>query len=137
MRASTVTLLSTRRVSDPRETTRAVFQAGLKHVGETGRVSAVPQFPLVRRDIALVAEASVKNADIESVIRKNGGRELTKAEIFDIFKSKELKDGRRSLAYALEFRSPERTLTDDEVGRAFQRIVDALKATAGIEVRES
>ena len=109
----------------------------LKHVGETGRVSAVPQFPLVRRDIALVAEASVKNADIESVIRKNGGRELTKAEIFDIFKSKELKDGRRSLAYALEFRSPERTLTDDEVGRAFQRIVDALKATAGIEVRES
>jgi len=109
----------------------------LKHVGETGRVSAVPQFPLVRRDIALVADASVKNADIESVIRKNGGRELTKTEIFDIFKSKELGAGKRSIAYALEFRSPERTLTDDEVGRDFQRIVDALKATAGIEVRES
>ena len=109
----------------------------LKHVGETGRVSAVPQFPLVRRDIALVADSSVKNADIESVIRKNGGRELTKTEIFDIFKSKELGAGKRSVAYALEFRSPERTLTDDEVGRDFQRIVDALKATAGIEVRES
>ena len=109
----------------------------LKHVGETGKVSAVPQFPLVRRDIALVAEASVKNADVENVIRKNGGRELSKAEIFDIFKSKDLKDGKRSLAYALEFRSAERTLTDEEVGRAFQRIVDALKATAGIEVRES
>ena len=38
---------------------------------------------------------------------------------------------------ALEFRSVEKTLTDDEVGRTFQRIVDALKATAGIEVRES
>ncbi len=109
----------------------------LKHVGETGRVSSVPQFPLVRRDIALVAEASVKNADVENVIKKNGGRELTKVQIFDIFKSKDLKDGRRSLAYALEFRSAERTLTDEEVGRAFQRIVDALKATAGIEVRES
>ena len=109
----------------------------LKHVGETGRVSAVPQFPLVRRDIALVADSSVKNADIETVIRKNGGRELTKTEIFDIFKSKELGAGKRSVAYALEFRSPERTLTDDEVGRDFQRIVDALKATAGIEVRES
>ncbi|MBO7206973.1 MAG: hypothetical protein J6W10_05110, partial [Kiritimatiellae bacterium] len=44
---------------------------------------------------------------------------------------------RRSLAYSLEFRSPEKTLTDDEVGRPFQRIVEALGATAGIEVRDN
>ena len=41
-----------------------------------------------------------------------------------------------SRAYSLEFRSPERTLTDDEVGKAFQRVVDALKTAGGIEVRE-
>ena len=109
----------------------------LRKVDEVGKVSAVPQFPLVRRDIALVAAADVTNEAIVRVIRKNGGKELTKVAIFDIFKSKELKDGRRSLAYALEFRSSEKTLTDEEVGRTFQRIVDALKATAGIEVRES
>jgi phenylalanyl-tRNA synthetase beta chain len=109
----------------------------LKRVDELGRVSAVPQFPLVRRDIALVAEKSVTHESIERVIRKSGGKELTRVALFDIFKAKDLKDGRRSLAYALEFRSAERTLTDDEVGKAFARIVDALKATAGIEVRES
>ena len=109
----------------------------LKKVGEVGRVSAVPQFPLVRRDIALVAAADVTNAALVKVIRQNGGRELTKVAVFDIFKGKELRDGRRSLAYALEFRSPERTLTDEEVGRTFQRIVDALRATAGVEVRAS
>ncbi len=109
----------------------------LKRVNEVGKVSAVPQFPLVRRDIALVAAANVTNDDVVKIIRKNGGKDLTKAEVFDIFKSKELKDGARSLAYALEFRSAERTLTDEEVGRAFQRICDALKATAGVEVRES
>jgi phenylalanyl-tRNA synthetase beta chain len=109
----------------------------LKHVGEVGRVTPVPQFPLVRRDIALVAAADVTNDALVKVIRKNGGRELTKVAIFDIFKSRELKDGRRSLAYALEFRSPEKTLTDEEVGRSFQRIVEALQATAGVEVRES
>ena len=43
----------------------------------------------------------------------------------------------RSLAYALEFRSAEKTLTDEEVGAAFRQIVDALKAADGIEVRES
>ena len=108
-----------------------------KKVNEVGKVSAVPQFPLVRRDIALVAAADVTNDTVVKTIRKNGGKELVKVAIFDIFKSKDLKDGRRSLAYALEFRSAERTLTDEEVGRTFQRIVEALKATPGIEVRES
>ncbi len=109
----------------------------LKRVNEVGKVSAVPQFPLVRRDVALVAAAGVTNDDVVKIIRKNGGKDLTKVGVFDIFKSKELKDGARSLAYALEFRSAERTLTDEEVGRAFQRICDALKATDGVEVREN
>ena len=105
------------------------LKALLKNVGAVGKVSAVPQFPSVKRDIALKVAKDVTNATIESVIRKNGGKELVMVEIFDIFKD--------SRAYALEFRSAEKTLTDDEVGKTFQRIVDALKATAGIEVRES
>ena len=109
----------------------------LKSTSAVGKVSAVPQFPSVSRDIALVAAKDVTHDAVANVIRKNGGKELVKVELFDIFKSKELKDGKRSLAYALEFRSPEKTLTDDEVGKVFQRIVDALKATAGVEVRES
>ncbi len=104
-------------------------KALLKKFDEVGRVSAVPSFPSVRRDIALVDRGGVPNAQIVETIRKNGGKELVKVELFDVFKD--------SRAYALEFRSAEKTLTDDEVGRTFQRIVDALKATAGIEVRES
>ena len=57
--------------------------------------------------------------------------------LFDIFKPKDAPKGTRSLAYSLEFRSAERTLTDAEVAKSFQRVVDALKATEGIEVRES
>ena len=100
----------------------------LKNFAAVGKVSAVPQFPSVTRDIALKVAKDVTNEAIVKVIRKNGGRELTKVELFDIFKE--------SRAYSLEFRSAEKTLTDDEVGVIFQRIVEALKATAGIEVRE-
>ena len=100
----------------------------LKNFAAVGKVSAVPQFPSVRRDIALKVAKGVTNDQIVKVIRKNGGRELTAVALFDIFKE--------SRAYSLEFRSAEKTLTDEEVGRIFQRIVDALKATAGIEVRE-
>ena len=109
----------------------------LKRVGSVGRISPVPQFPLVRRDIALVVAAGVTNADVEGVIRKNGGKALTSITLFDIFKAKGMKDSCRSVAYSLEFRSSEKTLTDEEVGKAFQCVVDALKATAGIEVRDS
>ena len=101
----------------------------LKKTNETGRVSPVPQFPSVKRDIAITVGTGVTNDQVVDVIRKNGGKELTKVMLFDIFKT--------SRAYSLEFRSAEKTLTDDEVGRVFQRIVDALKGTAGVEVRES
>lgn len=104
-------------------------KALLKKTNETGRVSPVPQFPSVKRDIAITVGSGVTNEMIVDVIRKNGGKELTKVSLFDIFKM--------SRAYSLEFRSAEKTLTDDEVGRSFQRIVDALKGTAGVEVRES
>ena len=100
----------------------------LKNFAAVGKVSAVPQFPSVKRDIALKVAKDVTNETIVKIIRKNGGKELTAVSLFDIFKE--------SRAYSLEFRSAEKTLTDDEVGRIFQRIVDALKATAGIEVRE-
>ena len=101
----------------------------LKNFANVGKVSAVPQFPSVRRDIAIKVTKGVTNEEIVKVIRKNGGKELTKVELFDIFKE--------SRAYSIEFRSAEKTLTDDEVGKTFQRIVEALKATPGIEVREN
>jgi phenylalanyl-tRNA synthetase beta chain len=108
----------------------------LKKTDVLGRVSPAPQFPLVRRDVALVAAAGVANEAIVSTICRHGGKNLVKAEVFDIFKSRDFKDGRRSLAYALEFRSPEKTLTDEEVGGAFRAILDALNAMEGVDVRE-
>ena len=101
----------------------------IKNVDAVGRVTPVPPYPSVMRDIALKVAKGVSNETIEKVIRQNGGATLVKVSLFDIFKE--------SRAYSLEFRSSEKTLTDEEVGRAFQRVVDALKATSGIEVREN
>lgn len=91
----------------------------LKRTDVLGKVSAVPQFPAVKRDVSLTACKGVTDAEIVKLIKKHGGKELVKVELFDVFKD--------SRAYALEFRSAERTLTDEEVGKTFQRIVEALK----------
>jgi phenylalanyl-tRNA synthetase beta chain len=106
----------------------------LKRYNATGKVSAPPQFPLVRRDISVVLkDNSVTHGQIMECIVKSGGKLLSKTELFDIFK---IKGAGKSLAYSLEFRSPERTLTDDEVANAFTKIVEALKSVPGVEVRE-
>jgi phenylalanyl-tRNA synthetase beta chain len=101
-----------------------------------GAVKPAPQFPAVRRDIAFVAEAAVTHRDVVETVRKAGPKELTGVELFDIFQSKEIGKEKRSMAYALEFRSPDRTLTDPEVNAAFAKIVQALKGGLGVEVRE-
>lgn len=99
-------------------------------------IAPVPQYPAVRRDIAFVCDARVNHNRVVEVIRKTGAKELTGIELFDMFQSKEIGKGKRSLGYALEFRSPDRTLTDSEVGDAFGKIVQALKQELGVEVRE-
>jgi len=102
----------------------------------SGAVKPVPQYPAVRRDIAFVAEASLTHAEVVAAIRKAGPEELTSIELFDIFQSKEIGKGKRSLAYTLAFRSPDRTLTDQEVNGAFAAIIQALKDVLKVEVRE-
>jgi phenylalanyl-tRNA synthetase beta chain len=91
----------------------------LKNVNQTGRVCAVPQFPGVTRDVSIKVRKGVTDAEIVDVIRKNGGKNLVSVELFDVFKD--------SRAYALEFRNPEKTLTDEEVGQSFEKIVESLK----------
>ena len=102
-----------------------------------GKVAPVPAFPMVKRDIAFVAGSGVTHEAVEKCIRKAAPPELTAVTLFDIFTSKDIGKGRRSFAYSLAFRSADRTLTDDEVNRAFAKIVEALRASLGVEVRDN
>ena len=108
----------------------------LAGVAAVAAVKPVPQYPAVRRDIAFVADASVTHRDVVAAVRQAGPKELTGIALFDIFHSKEIGKGKRSMAYALEFRSTDRTLTDQEVNEAFTKIIRALKSELNVEVRE-
>ncbi len=96
----------------------------------------VPAFPAIRRDLAFRAPASVTHAEVVASIREGAPKELTAIELFDIFIPKEDRSGMRSMAYAMEFRSPSRTLTDDEVNRAVEKIRGALKENLRVDIRD-
>ncbi len=108
-----------------------------KGLGTLPRLKPVPQFPASRKDIAFIASNTLTHDQVVKVIRRAAPPELTNVSLFDIFTSKAIGVGKRSMGYALEFRSPERTLTDAEVNVAFAKIADALKRELGVEIREA
>jgi phenylalanyl-tRNA synthetase beta chain len=74
---------------------------------------------------------------VVKTVRKAAPKELTDVKLFDIFTSKELGKGRSSRAYSLCFRSDDRTLTDDEVNAASAKIIEALKSSLAVEIRDN
>jgi phenylalanyl-tRNA synthetase beta chain len=79
------------------------------------KAAELPRFPAAGRDLALVVPDGVSAADLLATIRAAGGDLLESARAFDEYRSPQLGEGVRSIAFALTFRSPDRTLTDSEV----------------------
>jgi phenylalanyl-tRNA synthetase beta chain len=97
----------------------------------------IPVTPRVQVDLALVAATSVTAARIDEVIRREAGELLETLTLFDEFIGQGIPEGSRSLAWALTFRHPERTLKDKEVQERTEKIVKALEGELGVRKRTS
>jgi phenylalanyl-tRNA synthetase beta chain len=75
----------------------------------------VTSFPAVLQDIAVVVPMEVSAATVEEAVRAGGGDLLVATGVFDVYEGEQVGEGNRSLALRLEFRAPDRTLTEDEV----------------------
>jgi phenylalanyl-tRNA synthetase beta chain len=100
--------------------------------------AALPKFPSVRRDLALLLDAAVPYAVVEESVLAAKEELLTGIIPFDIFsdpKGEKVPLGKKSLAVALTFQHTDRTLTTEEVNDALARIVTRLRESAGAEIR--
>jgi len=100
--------------------------------------AALPKFPSVRRDLALLLDAAVPYAVVEESALAAKEELLTGITPFDIFsdpKGEKVPFGKKSLAVALTFQHADRTLTTEEVNDALARIVTRLRESAGAEIR--
>ena len=91
----------------------------------------ISTFPAVVQDIAVVVADDVAAADVEDTVRTAGGELLERLRLFDVYHGEQVGEGKRSLALRLEFRAPDRTLTDDEVAEVRARIEGALAEIGG------
>ncbi|TWT08389.1 phenylalanine--tRNA ligase subunit beta [Planococcus sp. CPCC 101016] len=94
----------------------------------------VPRYPSISRDIALVLSKIVEAATIETVIRNAGGKLLKDVRVFDLYEGDKMEEGKKSVAFSLTYFDPEKTLTDEEVINAHEKVLAAL-TEVGAELR--
>ena len=88
---------------------------------------ALPRYPAVERDLALLCDAAMPVADIEKIIRLAGGKLLEQVELFDVYQGAQIEAGKKSVAYSLRFRAADRTLSDEDIDPALNKIFAKLK----------
>jgi phenylalanyl-tRNA synthetase beta chain len=99
------------------------------------RYADVVSFPAVRQDLAFAVPEEVTAAELVDAAREAAGPELTEIRPFDLYRGEQVGEGRKSIAFAVSFQSPERTLTDEDAAGLRERIVAALAKRFGAELR--
>jgi len=95
----------------------------------------ISKFPSVTRDVAMLIDDKVTNADIINLIHNKGGAHLRQVQLFDLYNGKHVPAGKKSLAYTLTYQDQAATLVDDEVTQAFNKVLKALTDEFGAEIR--
>lgn len=116
-----------------------VFEADVetlqKFAAKKFSFESLPKYPSISRDLAILVEHDIAAGDVEKVIIKNGGNFFKGVTLFDVYTGERIASDKKSLAFAIEFRSNERTLKDEEADSAFQNILAAVEKEFGATLR--
>ena len=117
-----------------------VFKVNLSELGSLDLATsqphaAIPKFPAISRDLAIVLSDRIPAAEVMAQVRAAGGPLLAESRLFDVYAGDRVEKGTRSLAISLVFRSPDRTLTDEEVEGPFRSLIQHLTETFGAKLR--
>jgi len=106
-----------------------------KYAELNNKYKPLPKFPAVTRDIALIVDEEILVQDIEDIIIAQGGNILESTKLFDVYKGKQIAEGKKSVAYAILYRRVDKTLTDDEVNKVHDKILRTLEHKIGAQLR--
>ena len=88
---------------------------------------SLPRFPASTRDLALLCDEELPVLTIEKAIRQGAGKLLEQVRLFDVYRGRQVPEGKKSVAYNITMRAADRTLTDEEADRAVQKILRLLE----------
>lgn len=99
------------------------------------KFSEIPRFPAITRDISLVVEDRISNAEIVSLIRDVCGEYATSIKPFDLYRGEQIPAGSKSILYCVEYRASDKTLTDEEVNVFDIKVREELKRRFNATIR--
>lgn len=111
------------------------LEAILAAVPERFLYAPVPRFPPALRDVAVIVEESTLAERVVAEIRAGGGKLLHSVKLFDLYRGDSIPKGTKSLAYALTYQAPDRTLVDKEVDKTHKAIENRLKHVLKAKIR--
>ena len=100
------------------------------------RFTPLAKFPSIRRDISIIVSQSVESAMIVAIVKKMGNGLVESVDIFDVYQGKQIAPQEIALALRVSYRSKERTLTDDEVNKVHEGIIEEIRRLTGGRLRE-
>ena len=95
----------------------------------------LPKYPTVSRDLALVCDEDKTVGCVEKCIAAAGGKLLKSVRLFDVYRGPGIPEGKKSLAFSLELRADDRTLTDEDSAAVVQKILTKLDQDLGVKLR--
>jgi phenylalanyl-tRNA synthetase beta chain len=105
----------------------------LAQAGGQRKMSPVPRFPAVEQDLALLVDERVPAGDVQRAIASSAL--VREARMFDVYRGGQVPPGKKSIAFAVAYQSPDHTLTDDEVAHTQRRLLERLRREFGAEQR--
>ena len=93
------------------------------------------KYPEIKKDMAFIVDKNTSSKEIETEIKRAGGRLLTNIDVFDVYTGENVKDNEKSIAYNLTFSSTEKTLTDEEVMEVFNNIINKVETKLNAKLR--
>ncbi len=94
----------------------------------------LPKFPATTRDLSLICDDIIPVAELEKAIKEGCGKILESIKLFDVYKGKQIEDGKKSVSYSVVMRSHDGTLTDEQADNAVKKILKSLEKI-GVELR--
>ena len=107
----------------------------IKAAKEVHPFQDIPRVPSIKVDMAIVVAEDVTAERVEQAITSAGGKLLESVRLFDVYRGKGVAEGKKSLAFSLTYRGEDRTLTDEEVASAHEKVVRKVTGAVGGELR--
>lgn len=116
-----------------------VFDLDLEYilslVTEEMGFTPIPKYPSITQDLAFVVAEETPASHIINVIQQAAGKHLKEVNVFDIYQGEHMEPGKKSIAFSLRFQNPDATLTDEEINKARENIVNEVEKQFQAELR--